>query len=909
MDSPPNELIEDARRLIADALDEPEGSISDDDHLIEIGLDSISLMKVASALRAAGCDVEFSELARTPTLAAWRRLLDRPRSAPAEEEPTPGADLTVPFELAPMQHAYWIGRQRGQRFGGVGAHFYHEFAGPAVDAERLENAVRALMRHHPMLRVRVDEDGLQHVLPEPPWPGPTVHDLRSLGPEKAESALLELRDRLSHRRLDITVGEVFDVQLSLLPDGTGRTHVNLDMLVADAMSFRILLTDLAALYADPQSPPEPVGYDFPRYLAARATQRAEARDRARAWWRERLADLPPGPALPLVDDARDAEHTRVDRRHFLLTPEQRARFTERARRRGVTPAMAAATVFAEVMAAWSEHPRFMLNLPLFERERFHPEVDRVVGDFTNSLLLAVDTSRPADFAERARRVQSAFQDAAGHSAYSGVEVLRDLSRAHHGEQVLAPVVYTSALNVGELFSEEFQEIFGQPEWVVSQVPQVWLDAQLSEVRGGLLVNWDARETLFAEGVLDAMFAAYRSLFELLAADGTDAAWDRPAPEPVPDGVGDDRSRVIDARGRTRPAMVPGELEVDGRPTGVRARYLPGGRIDVLGPREPVRTGPVSGSAPGPVPVPASASASGHRDGDRTRDDAASEPPRGPVEEAVADIWRDLLDVRDIHRGDGFFTLGGDSLLATRCLTRLRAAGFEGVDITVLFEHPVLADFAARLRPGPTGQPAPALPALRTDPAGRHEPFPPTDVQRAYWLGRAEGFTLGGIGCHFYREYDVTDLDTDRLEEAVNRLIARHEMLRAVFDERGDIRVPEDVPRFTVRVTDTGQEGFADLREAMSHQVFDPARWPLFDIRVARAGRRFRIGVGLDNLVLDALSVLGFYAELGTLYQDLDAPLPPVELSFRDYVVGVSPDPDARAAAEKYWMDRVESLPP
>ncbi|MGI5195772.1 amino acid adenylation domain-containing protein [Streptomyces sp. CA-288835] len=986
-----SDLVEDARRQIAELLDEPEGSIADDDNLIEIGLDSISLMKVASSLRAAGSDVEFADLTRTPTLAAWRHLLARTATTAPDSEPAPRVDLAAPFELAPMQHAYWVGRARGQRFGGVGAHFYHEFSGPAVDAERLEQAVRALLRHHPMLRVRVDEDGLQHVLPEPPWPGLTVHDWRSATPEEAERALFGLRDRLSHRWLDITVGEVFDVQLSLLPDGTSHTHVNLDMLVADAMSFRILLTDLARLYARPDEQPAPVGYDFPSYLAARATRRADAHDRARAWWRERLADLPAGPALPLVDDALDGEHTRVTRRHFRFTPEQRARFTERAQRRGVTPAMAAAAVFAEVMSAWSEHPRFLLNLPLFERERFHPDVDRVVGDFTNSVLLAVDTSRTAPFTDRARHIQSTFQDAAGHSAYSGVEVLRDLSRAHRGEQVLAPVVYTSALNVGELFSEEFQEHFGQPEWVISQVPQVWLDAQLSEVRGGLLVNWDAREGLFPQGMLDAMFTAYRALFELLADEGTDAAWDRAVPDPVPGGTataddagGGGRSRVVDARGRTRPELVPGELEVDGQPTGVRARYLPGGRVDVLGVSrgqspvtgadhglgtdvEPTDRRPEADSTiPGdnqPVGGPASGSwgslrtggsGAGPRNGVRGvapkgvrgqspwlregaglgNEPSAATPciptdladpaveggaPRGPVEEAVADLWAEILGVSGIDRQDSFFVLGGDSLLATRCLSRLRAAGFEGAEITALFEHPELADFAAQLRPGQPDQQAPAAPVLRPDPDHRHDPFPPTDVQRSYWLGRAEGFTLGGIGCHFYREYDVTGLDVPRLEEAVNRLVARHEMLRAVFDERGDIRVLPEVPRFTVPVTeakpDESEPGdgeptaLADLREAMSHQVFDPSQWPLFDIRVVRHGRRARIGIGLDNLVLDALSVLTFYAELGTLYENPRAELPPVDLSFRDYVLGVSPDPDALAAAEKYWLERVESLPP
>ena len=49
----------------------------------------------------------------------------------------------------------------------------------------------------------------------------------------------------SHQQLD---GTVFELTLSLLPDGKTRLHVDLDMQAADAMSYRTLMTDLAALY-------------------------------------------------------------------------------------------------------------------------------------------------------------------------------------------------------------------------------------------------------------------------------------------------------------------------------------------------------------------------------------------------------------------------------------------------------------------------------------------------------------------------------------------------------------------------------------------------------------------------------------------------------------------------------------
>jgi hypothetical protein len=77
------------------------------------------------------------------------------------------ADETSPFDLAPMQHAYWVGRGKEHQLGGVAAHFYNEFDGEGVDPQRLERAVRALLARHAQLRAVFDDDGLSAPPPRP----------------------------------------------------------------------------------------------------------------------------------------------------------------------------------------------------------------------------------------------------------------------------------------------------------------------------------------------------------------------------------------------------------------------------------------------------------------------------------------------------------------------------------------------------------------------------------------------------------------------------------------------------------------------------------------------------------------------------------------------------------------------
>ncbi|WP_280363682.1 non-ribosomal peptide synthetase, partial [Nocardia wallacei] len=520
--------VDELRQQVSELTGVPVEELTDDADLLELGLDSVTVMRISGLMRRAGSRVEYRDLVRKPTLGAWWKLLRHSETDAVAEVVV--VDRSGPFPLAVMQHAFWIGRSPAHELGGVAAHFYSEFdhAG-GVEPERLERAVRALTARHPMLRVAIDAEGMQRVTDGGSWSGPVVHDLRELPEPERLRRLARIRDTLSHRSMDVAAGEVFDLQVSLLPEGRTRVHLDLDMIAGDALSLRNLLADLTTLYERGPTALPPLGYSYRQYLTDRGLARAAAREQAREWWRARLPELPAAPELPLLA-SEETTGARVDRRRYRLSPERAGRLREQARRAGLTPASVLATVFAETIGAWSSTDRFLLNLPVFDREPLHDDVDRLVGDFSSSVLLDVDLSASMSVTRRARVLTERLREVLGYAAYSGVEVLRDLGRAGGGERVLAPVVYTSALSLGELYAPEVRQCLGEPSWTVSQGPQVWLDAQVTEFEGGILLNWDARVSLFPAGMLDAMFDAYVRFVELLLDD--DTAWDREAPWPV-----------------------------------------------------------------------------------------------------------------------------------------------------------------------------------------------------------------------------------------------------------------------------------------------------------------------------------------------------------------------------------------
>ncbi|OZM83201.1 non-ribosomal peptide synthetase [Pseudonocardia sp. MH-G8] len=1358
----PARLLPDPRREVAALLEVDAGELGEDDDLFELGLDSLTVIRLASGWRHRGYPVSFEDLAVEPTIRSWRGVVDgvvaaaTPPRSDGVDVPVPAAG--TPFPLAPMQHAYWVGRQDGQPFGGVGSHFSLEFDGHDVHPQRLQRAFGALVARHPMLRVRISDDGTQWIGDTTGLPTVTVHDLRD--GEDVPERLTELREHITHRRFDIARGEVVELGLTLLPGDATRVHVDLDMMAADALSMSVLLGDLARFYIG--APPEPLDYEFRTFLAERdagtaGAERTERRERDAQWWGERLADLPGPPELPVLPGAgRPGLPARMGRHHHLVPPEHSAALTAAARKRGLTPAAALATAFSEVVAAWSGSPRFLLNLPLFEREPLHPDVEKLVGDFTGSVLLDVDMGDEQPLVVRAREVQSRLHAVVGHGAYGGVDVLRDLAR-RSGEPGLAPVVYTSAIGLGEMYDDDVRSAFGDAVWVGSQNPQVWLDAQVREQDGGLLLNWDVREDVLGDTVPAQMFTAYRDLV-LRLAGGDERVWDAPVGAMLPDhavavreqvnatapavprqalhaaffaaartdpgrpavlgepgrtgdaltygeladralrlaarlaghgvrpgdavaislprgtdqvvavlgtlaagatyvpigpdqpalrqarilaraearvlladaaletampvvsprdldeqplpgplpvspddaayvlftsgstgepkgvevshaaaahtiaaigarfgvGVGDRtllvsalefdlsvydlfaplsvggavvpladderrdpvrwwelvrrhrvsvwntvpvlldmllagapadpgdslrlvllggdwvspelpgrlravvpgarfvalggmteaaihstvqevpgapdpdwravpwgvplagvRCRVVDGRGRDRPDLVTGELWVGGASvargyrgdpertadrfvtrdgvrwyrTGDLARYLPDGTLDFLGRADhqvkvrghrielgeiesalethpavrravavvigtgsgarlaalveataDLRAGSAIDSAPvsaqelrdrqtallppvmicGTVEVRDALPLTSNGKPDRAAVArllaaagpalAEGEPPRGPVEQRLAGVWAELLDVPAVHRTDSFFTLGGDSLLATRLVARLAADGIAGARLGALFGSPRLADFAATLELVEPATVTPQGTRIVPDPANRHEPFPGTDVQAAYWLGRDPAFTLGGVGTWQYAEFDAADVDLPRLERAWDRLVARHEMLRAVLDPDGRHRILRDVPPTRIAVRDVsgagaeaGERACAELRAECSHRLLDLTAWPLHELRAVRyAGAdgevRTRLAIGLDYILFDALSIMTLFTELDLLYAEPAAHLEPITLSFRDYVLQVEPEPAAVERAQEHWRARLAELP-
>lgn len=213
----------------------------------------------------------------------------------------------------------------------------------------------------------------------------------------------------------------------------------------------------------------------------------------------------------------------------------------------------------------------------------------------------------------------------------------------------------------------------------------------------------------------------------------------------------------------------------------------------------------------------------------------------------------------------------------------------------------------------------ALPPIVPQPEERHQPFPLTDIQHAYWIGRSGALDLGNVSTHGYTEFEYTHLDIERLTTALNKVIARHEMLRAIVLPTGEQQILADTKPYLIPVLDlrgcseaAQTEQLAAIRRELSHQLLPLDQNPLFDIRMTRLGdSRLLLHVSIDILLFDLGSFYIIFNEWRTFYENPHTFLPPVALSFRDYVLTEEKIKTTAlyAKARDYWLKRIDALPP
>ncbi|WP_179377716.1 non-ribosomal peptide synthetase [Rhodococcus sp. ACS1] len=294
------------------------------------------------------------------------------------------------------------------------------------------------------------------------------------------------------------------------------------------------------------------------------------------------------------------------------------------------------------------------------------------------------------------------------------------------------------------------------------------------------------------------------------------------------------------------------------------------------------------------------------------------PPTTAVEGIVAGIFADVLGHERVGLDDDFFTLGGNSLLATQAVSRLGVTLDVRVPMRVLFEASSVQALSKWLESRTaTGARAPLLPRTRPE----HIPLSYAQ-QRIWFLNRFDPHSPV-YNIPFALRLSGT-MDTAALLAAIADVVDRHETLRTIYPESDtgphQVVVPAaEVSGGFVTAAVTENELAARLT-AMASAEFDvtesvPVRAAVFET----ADDEHVLAVVLHHICADGSSIAPLARDLVAAYTARTGghppSWPPLAVQYADYtlwqreLLGSEDDPDSSIAQQlTYWRTTLDGLP-
>ncbi len=290
-------------------------------------------------------------------------------------------------------------------------------------------------------------------------------------------------------------------------------------------------------------------------------------------------------------------------------------------------------------------------------------------------------------------------------------------------------------------------------------------------------------------------------------------------------------------------------------------------------------------------------------------------------ELAAEIWRSVLEVDEVGLNDDFFDLGGNSLSATRIISKVRILFQVELPVRILFQSPTVAEFVKEVEAAlqASGE---AL-ALPMEALPRDETAPLSFAQQRLWfLDQMEPDSP------FYNMASAVRISgalrVDILERVFNEIVRRHEALRTIFASADGQPVQIIAPVLHI---DIGVEYLSSLpapeREADARRLsaiearspFDLSRGPLLRLKLLRLTEDEHVLLmTMHHIVSDGWSMRVLVREMSALYeafvQGRLSPLPDLPVQYADFAIWQRRwlSGEVLEAQLSYWKKQLEGAP-
>ncbi|QHS63326.1 non-ribosomal peptide synthetase [Chitinophaga agri] len=310
-------------------------------------------------------------------------------------------------------------------------------------------------------------------------------------------------------------------------------------------------------------------------------------------------------------------------------------------------------------------------------------------------------------------------------------------------------------------------------------------------------------------------------------------------------------------------------------------------------------------------------------------------PRNEMEQALADLWKQALNVARVGIYDDFFQLGGDSIRAIGIVSSLRKHFDSRIKLYDLYSpghiaglSALISDLRSQDDDGEDGlrnevkteMAALLQHALAVLPDSHHieDVYPMSDIQSGMIYASLLNPGKGVYHDQFIYPFAI-DTQPALLTQAFMQLVQRHSILRTAFNldinEEGVQVVYKSIPVHITQLdwsaTDrvhAGEQLQAYLA-AERAKPFDVTKAPLWRCTLIRSRDQYSFVLQFHHALLDGWSVASLNTEFNNNYLALlrdnnMKALPPLKASYKDFVIDSLVE-KKRTAGDLFWRQEMD----
>ncbi|WP_298422706.1 non-ribosomal peptide synthetase [uncultured Kordia sp.] len=280
-------------------------------------------------------------------------------------------------------------------------------------------------------------------------------------------------------------------------------------------------------------------------------------------------------------------------------------------------------------------------------------------------------------------------------------------------------------------------------------------------------------------------------------------------------------------------------------------------------------------------------------------------PQGKTAIKIAKLWGEILNINheNISAEDNFFDIGGHSLKATILITLMNEEFRTSFTLSDIFKHNSIAQQAIYIDDLDTET---AI-EMNIPLVEKQEYYPLSSTQKRLFFVNH----FGGIGITYNTPLIVETegiLDIVRMETALNKLIARHEILRTSFELKNEVPVQTIHPELKCAI---------DIVERNNQELNNQIRALItpFQLHTLPLLRVFFIKLTPEKgiLIFDTHHMISDGTSLGIIIKDLlklynEETLPSLAIQYKDYAAWQQSDAYAEflKPQEEFWLNKLSN---